>query len=98
MTAASALSAEYARTARLAEYALGFGALTSWRVSLQADNQILKLVRSAVDASQPQFSALYAELSRISRSQANLTDWIVQQDATSRLLGEVSGRAPGVLA
>src|ERR1700680_901544 len=32
------------------------------------------------------------ELSRISRSQASLTDWIVQQDATSRPLGEVSGR------
>lgn len=39
LTAVSGLHAQHAMTARWAESALGFGALTSWRASLQVDSR-----------------------------------------------------------
>ena len=90
LTIVSARYDEYAATARLAEEAFGFSALTNWRVWLQADSQIEQIAKSVKDLTLP-YSSVYGELGRISRSQIGLTDWIVQQDATSRLLGEISG-------
>lgn len=90
LTTARARYAEYATTARWAEQTLGSGALTSWRVSLQANAQVEQLIKSATYAAAPHWP-YYNELLRISRVQAGFADWIVQQDATSRLLGEVSG-------
>ncbi len=91
LTAVPGLYAQHAMTARWAESALGFGALTSWRVSLQADSCVERLFSSLANISIPS-SSIYLELLRISRSQVSLTDWVVQLDATNRLLGEVSGK------
>ena len=91
LTAVSARSAAYATTARWAEQMLGSGALTAWRVSLDASARAETLYRSLASS-----AAIYApypdELLRISHSLTGLTDWIVQQDATSRLVGELSAR------
>lgn len=91
LTAVSARSADYTATARWAEQMLGSGALTAWRVSLDASARAEELYRSLANS-----AAIYApyqdELLRISHSLTGLTDWIVQWDATSRLVGELSTR------
>lgn len=91
LSAVSARSAAYAATAQWAERMLGSGALTAWRVSLDASARAEELYRTLARS-----TAIYApyqdELLRISHSLTGLTDWIVQQDATSRLVGEISAR------
>jgi len=90
LTVASARHAEYAATARWAEHALGYGAVTNWRLALEANARIEDLAKSAL-APTPLLRSYLNNLRRIGRAHATLTDWVVQQDATARLIGEVSG-------
>lgn len=91
LATASARHNEYVATARWAEQALGFGAITNWRLSLQVDSSVERLLQSVRDANQLYLSE-YTELGQLSRKYASLTDWVVQQDPTDRLLGEISGK------
>lgn len=68
---------------------VGFGALSSWRSSLDADNRI----RTA--SGRPGFGP---DLGRVSRHQVDLLDWIAETDPGPRLLGATSGVDPGVAA
>ena len=93
LTVASARYAEYAATARWAEDALGYGAVTNWRLALEADARIADFARSALTSTVPPLLNSYlADLRRIGRTHAALTDWVVQHDATARLIGDISGQ------
>ncbi|WP_126641063.1 hypothetical protein [Embleya hyalina] len=70
-------------TARMVQDVVGFGALSSWRSSLDADNRI----RTA--SGRPGFGP---DLGRVSRHQVDLLDWVVETDPGPRLLGATSGR------
>lgn len=78
--------------AQWAEQSIGFGALTSWRLSLQADS----MIEGILGVRAWQQSRLALELSRIGQAHVSLTDWAVRVDASSHLLGEVSGRPLGL--
>ncbi|MEU5385261.1 hypothetical protein [Kitasatospora cineracea] len=71
---------------RVAEQAVGFGALASWRSALEANSRIEAHIR---DLMKP--SPVLSELARISRVQVDLTDWAVQHAPGKGLLGEASG-------
>ena len=95
ITSVRTLAAHYADTARWAEQSLGYGALTSWRLSLQVDSVIGNILRTWPDVAWPQ-SGMARELSRISQAHISLTDWVVRVDVSGSLLGEVSGRPLGL--
>lgn len=74
---------------------LGFTALTSWRTSLAVESHFEQMM---ADTATVQFSQsnLVKDLASITKAQVNFTDWVVQQDASSHLLGEISGRPLGL--
>ncbi|MGW6466037.1 hypothetical protein [Streptomyces rubiginosohelvolus] len=77
--------AQLTATSHLAEQTVGAGALTSWRASLESSRR-LTLLRGQAP------SAALDHLSKLGRSQADLTSWAVQQQSGHRLLSELSGR------
>jgi hypothetical protein len=91
LTAVSELYRQHSATAVWAEKTLGFTAITNWRVALQASSRIEQFHTSMAGAVQA-YQAQHSELLRISHIYTGLTDWIVQRDVTSRLLGELSGK------
>jgi len=78
---------QYAVTSRIAEQIAGSGALSSWRSALAANSLIEARLRE-LTAPLP----LFSELARISRTQVDLTDWVVQRAPGSGLLSETSGQ------
>lgn len=88
LAGASERHTTYAATARWAERLFSNSALASWRISLEANAHLEQLSKSLAAAIR--YSTIWEELLRVGRVQAAFTDWVVQQDATSRLLGEVS--------
>lgn len=82
-------------TADWARLALGPSALTSWRTALEAQAHLLQIRTPPADV-QLIRAPLFEDLKRIVEGQVRLTDWVVSQDATSPLLGEVSGRPLGL--
>jgi len=74
---------------------LGFSALTSWRASLAAESRIEQVLAGLARFPSPQLK-LIEGLASITQAQVHFTDWVVQQDASSHLLGEISGRPLGL--
>jgi Predicted pPIWI-associating nuclease len=73
--------------------ALTFGssALTSWRMALEVESRVAPIA-AAVAGAQFSQARLIENLVRVTRAQVRFTDWVVQHDATSRLLGDISGK------
>ena len=77
------------------ERTLGFTALTSWRTSLAMESHFERMLADVAAVQLPQLS-MVKDLASITKAQVRFTDWVVQQDASSRLLGEISGRPLGL--
>ncbi|WP_329564472.1 hypothetical protein OG711_38720 (plasmid) [Streptomyces uncialis] len=84
-TPATARLAQFAATSDLAERALGAGALTTWRASLEVDRRIA-VSRGAFPL------AGFEGLARVAKRQVDLTSWVVRQESGHRLLSDLSGR------
>lgn len=80
--------AALAATAHWAESELGLGALTNWRVAVEAKRTILELLKPVAEAFRP----YYNDLETVSNVLEQLTSWVICQDNPARLLDETSGR------
>ncbi|MGY0065198.1 pPIWI-associating nuclease domain-containing protein (plasmid) [Streptomyces sp. LZ34] len=77
--------------ARIAEMKYEFGAVSSWRTALETQSVIGQFLKAQREQSEAYRSA-FRQLSAVSRVQVHFTDWIVQQNAASKLITEYGSR------
>jgi hypothetical protein len=78
-----------------AKHTFGSTALTSWRMSLAADSFFAQFKATAANLQLYQ-SKWADDIAWITKANVGFTDWVVTQDATSRLIGEISGKPLGL--